>query len=227
MDLDRKYIAMGVMLSLSKHGEAGLSAHTLRRAQGDNTLLDREQRGVILRHPKYGEGGFFTLIVLVCLLLSANVYAQSDNKSVHQSGDNGVRYILDGVVSKYKLSGVNPNDILMINVEKKKANDSTYVNTTDKGSVIVVTKKYAIGQYQKKISSFSKDYKSYLSMHQNKDDICEYEINGTALEDNYYGNAQKLYKIPTESIKRVDFLKNPKRNGFPDKTNIVNILTKQ
>jgi len=180
----------------------------------------------MLRHPKHGAKGLFVLAVLFCLFLSMNAWAQDNNKSVNHSGDEGVLYVVDGVVSKNKLSHINPNDILMVSVQKKKANDSSYVNTTDKGSVIVVTKRYAIGQYQKKISSFSMDYKTYLLGHQNKDDVFEYELNGTALEDSYYGNAQKLYKIPIESIKRVDVLKNPTHNGFFGKTNIVNILTK-
>jgi|GEM_PF-3466595 len=177
----------------------------------------------MLRHSKHSAKGLFVFAVLFCLLLSMNVQAQDDNKS----GDKGVVYVVDGVVSKSNiLSTINPNDILMVNVLKKRANDSSYTNTADKGAVIVVTRKYAIGEYQKRIGHFSKDYKSYLSVHQYKDDAFEYEINGIALEDNYYGNAQKLYSIPFESIKRVDFLKNPERNGFSGKTNIVNILTK-
>lgn len=70
------------MLSLSKHGGAGLSAYTLRQAQGDSALLDCEQSGVMLRYSKHGARGFFVFTVLFCLFLSGNVHAQNSNSKI-------------------------------------------------------------------------------------------------------------------------------------------------
>jgi TonB-dependent SusC/RagA subfamily outer membrane receptor len=133
---------------------------------------------------------------------------------------------LDEVPFTGDFKDINPDHILNVTVLKGNNATAIYGSQAEKGVVIIITKRYAIKQYQQKLSAFSKEYKTYLLEHQTKADVFEYELNGTALEDSYYGNAQKLFKIPIENIKRVDFLKNPTHNGFSGKTNIVNILTK-
>jgi hypothetical protein len=135
-------------------------------------------------------------------------------------------YVIDGKLYYMASVGnrIDAKNILFVEVLKPKA-AVKYGDQGKNGVIIIASKKFAINSYQVKLGSFSKEYKTYLAGHQNKDDTFEYEVNGVALDDSYYGNAQKLYKISIESIKRVDFLKNSAYNGFSGKTNIVNILT--
>ena len=195
----------------------------------------------LLRSPFEGLGVTPALYaILFCLFISVNALAQSDYpvqidtikkfmiidaKPINKN--EKILYVIDGKLY-YKASIKKDIDAKNIfNVEILKPNEALtkYGDQGKKGAIIIISKKFAIGSYQAKLSSFSKDYKAYLSAHQNKDDDFEYEINGSTLGSSSYDNIMKLYKIPIKSIKRVDFLKNPSYNRFPGKTKIVNIST--
>jgi hypothetical protein len=179
-------------------------------------------------------------IIIFCLFISMDALAQSDSlqkdtskkftivdaKPIKQP--EKVLYIINEM-PRYNIlikKDLDINNILYINVLKPSEATSKYGSKAADGAVVIVYKAFAIKAYQKKLSGFSKQYKTYLSTHQNQDKDFQYELNGLTLEDDYFDNIKKLYKIPVESIKRVDFLKNPSHNGYSGKTEIINILTK-
>jgi TonB-dependent SusC/RagA subfamily outer membrane receptor len=151
--------------------------------------------------------------------------------------DTNALYIMDGKVSANKLNGINTGDIFDIKILKY---DSTQIALTNPNRgqhdvVIICTQKGAIKSYQKKFSTFSKDYKEYLASNNNDDRGFLYLINGVSLDQIYidYGIAKsdktwegirKLYNVPVEKIKKISFLDN---NGTAIGKKIVVIKTKK
>ena len=151
-------------------------------------------------------------IILFCLFLSADVWAQNISAGKNETSkliqlDSGVSkdalYVIDGEPSTNKLSNVNPNDIISIDILKKgKGSDATFEPVND--IVVVVTKANAVKQYQKKFSSFSKKYQEFLNDHHNEDSGIIYIVDGIILN----GDKEriiKLYKLPATEIKNVGF----------------------
>ena len=66
-------------------------------------------------------------------------------------------YVVDGQLSANKYNGVNPNDIICITILKNSDVGDKHISNPDKVVVIVITKPFAISQYQQKFSNLSKD----------------------------------------------------------------------
>ena len=133
-------------------------------------------------------------------------------------------YVIDGIPSKNKMDDVDPKDILSIDILKKgKKTDSSFEPVND--VVAVVTKQGAIKSYQKRFSSYSKDYEKYIDNHKGDDRASFYFIDGQSLHREQNNLIQELYKIPAGKIIAIE-VQYPGPNDSSVGVN-VRITTKQ
>ena len=92
-------------------------------------------------------------------------------------------------------------------VTKIDSNDIIKVITLTGGvnTKFIVTKKFAISQYQQKFSNLSKDYKIYFSDPKNNDKEFLYVLNGVPVDQTKNDEIKKLYDISPKKIKVVLF----------------------
>lgn len=142
-------------------------------------------------------------------------------------------YIIDGKLiaaasSDSVIRDLNPNKILDISVLKDSALDRTSSAGFHGRAVVITTKKYAILQYQKKFSAFSKAYNNYIDSLKSDDQQVTYVINGELVAGKDRNDEiSQLYKIPKEKIKGIGFQENPWYNGSPSKKYLLIIASKQ
>ncbi len=142
--------------------------------------------------------------------------------------DNNAMYVIDGEVSKNKLDGLDPYDVVSVNVLKDVSADKSVRVTASDVTVLIITKKYGIKSYQNKLSTFSAKYKAYLEAHQNNDSDCGYILNGEPVGGQSKNEIiKKLYEIPAGKIKTVDCMENTFFNSGDSKKEIVVITTKE
>jgi TonB-dependent SusC/RagA subfamily outer membrane receptor len=134
------------------------------------------------------------------------------------------QYVVDGQLSDNKAKNVDPNTIVSVTVLKERS--ETYISH-DSPTVIIITKPYAIKEYQKKFSAFSKKYKDYLTGHKNQDDSCSYVLNGTFLINESNEKIKKLYIIKSQQITGIGITENPWYNGGESRKYLVLITTKK
>jgi hypothetical protein len=151
----------------------------------------------------------------------------SDKGMDHLFVDTNAMYVIDGVVSRNKLNGIDPKDILSVTILKYASKDPSMANPSDKGAVIIVTKQAAIKAYQKRFSAFSKKYNDYLGNHQSNDESISYILNGVFLSVKPGERTKQLYEIPASKIKAIDFTENQYYNGGDSRPYIVIITTKK
>jgi hypothetical protein len=187
--------------------------------------------------------GLFALPVLLYLFLSMNVQAQNRD-TVHKdtsvkivirdpvtNADSKILLIIDDKM--YYTDSFNsllPDTSNILNVKVLKGNESTdkYGKQGMNGTILIITKKYATKQYQKRFSAFSKKYKDYLMEHnKSKDDSCSYVLNGTFLLNGSNEKIEKLYNIKSQGIKGIGIAENPGYNGDESRKYLVLINTKQ
>ena len=182
----------------------------------------------------------FTIGLLVCLFMSANVLAQ--NKDTVKKGtvktyvtlDGNMvlkptpLYIVDGKVtdtSDNKLKHLDPKSVLQIDVLKNANVTAQYGPNGANGVIIVITKAFAIEQYQKRFSSLSVKYKVYLSDHNNDDGDINYILDGGVVNGKPDEIIGKLYNR-LDNVKTFAFIENPYYNGGMSKKYLVTISTK-
>ena len=159
----------------------------------------------IKMYGKQGANG----IIFITTKGHRNIYNQKNSIGGISNLPDSAIYVIDGVLSDKKLGGVNPLDILSIDIIKKDKASEYFEGGARNGVVLVITKAFAIKSYQKKLSAFSKKYKNYIETHQNSDDNLVYILNGTPLEKkNNDEIARTLYKISIENIKTVKYADN-------------------
>lgn len=155
------------------------------------------------------------VVILLFLFASANASAQStDTKDT--------TYVVDRKLSDRKLGGTSPYDILNIQILLGKDVDGH----PNPPTVIVLTRKFAISEYQKKLGSFSNDYKKYLDNHNNRDDSLLYVLNGVVLEGKQDEVIGKLFAA-VDKMKTVDFMDKYFKNIFNNNRPIIIITTKK
>jgi hypothetical protein len=169
------------------------------------------------------------LAFVLCFFLSLNAFAQSkDTTTKAQPLDSTVNkeamYVIDGVLSHNKLNGIDPHDILSINVIKPDTAYKYFDGPIRNGLVAVVTKQGAIKSYQKKFSAFSKKYKDYLEKHNSDDNNLIYILNGVQVSANTDEKIRSLYGLKTDSIKNIVFISTPGADSVP--VQVVAIATK-
>jgi hypothetical protein len=147
--------------------------------------------------------------ILVSTKSYQRINAGKNNDTVKSAFSDGAIYIIDGILSDKKLEGVNPHDVLSIDIIRKDKAYEYSENDVRGGVVVVVTKAFAVISYQKKLSAFSKKYKNYIETHQNNDKELVYVLNGVPLEKkNNDEIIRTLYKISIENIKTVNYPNN-------------------
>jgi hypothetical protein len=115
---------------------------------------------------------------------------------VPPNGKDSVMYMIDGeLATDMKLRTLDPGDVISIDVLKNGKNQDPSLNNVRGNAVVVITKPFAIKQYQQKISLFSKEYKQYLSFHHNDDSKLVYVVNGVRYQHPSNARVGKLYKM--------------------------------
>ena len=190
---------------------------------------------------KYGRAGLFMSAVLFCLLLSGNADAQN-NDAIHK--DTSVRLVIrdpgsitnDRILlivddKKYYTNSFDSlfpdtSNILNVKVIKGRESIDKYGKKGKNGAVLITTIKYAVEQYQKRFSAFSKKYTGYRIRQQGKDDSCTYIVSGLILSNDSRKKTEKLYNIKSQDIKGIAIMENPWYNGGESRKYLVVIDTK-
>lgn len=200
-----------------------LSANAMKSLNKNNvfdiSVLDYSQSTAI-----YGIRGAHGAIII-----RTKAFQKTDTTKLYSKGwtssNKNAAFIIDGTPSVNKLYDIAPANILNIDVFKTQKNSSS--NELPHTTVIVTTKQYAIEQYQKKFSGFSKKYKDFIESHQNNDDSCTYLSTAGILYNNIHDRVKNLYNIPNKSIEKVDIIENQWYNGGESKKYLVTITTKK
>jgi TonB-dependent SusC/RagA subfamily outer membrane receptor len=144
------------------------------------------------------------------------------SKSLDSFVSKDALYVIDGVPSKNKLIGIDPKDVLSINILKKGKNtDPSFEPVND--VVVVVTKTEAIKAYQKKFSTFSAKYKDGLEKHNGDDNNLVYILNGSPVQGKRDYIIGTLYNISPEKIKNVSFNQREMDKDHGSATVIINL----
>jgi hypothetical protein len=174
-------------------------------------------------------------IITFCLFMSVDALAQDNHGNQKDSLKHAAVFkpsppliVVNGMVYDFdSLKNIKNSDILSIDTLKYRVKENSNPNIADRGAIIIITKEYAVGQYQKKLSSFSIDYKNYLETHQNNDSGLFYVLNGVPLEEKTDNTLiSKLYEISVKKVKKVVFLEKYYKDILNNNKPIVGITTK-
>jgi hypothetical protein len=144
--------------------------------------------------------------------------AQTKNDSLNDR----VLYIVNGVpVSE---NAIKNEDILIKYVLKGPSIAAMNFENEIDSVIAIITKPYAITQYQKKFNAFSKKYKSYLDTHQDNDGDLLFVLDGVPVQGKRNDIIKTLYEIPSRTIKEIGFTEKQPENGS---ATLVIINTKQ
>lgn len=118
-------------------------------------------------------------------------------------------FIVDGVPFNGRPDDVLVKDVGEIIAIKNVANEGAYINRADDGAIIIITRKEAIKQYQKKLSAFSKEYKDYLDTHKGDDTGLTYLMwnDGSVRQGSSAALTKVLYDLKDGDIKSISFSK--------------------
>ncbi|WPU95923.1 hypothetical protein SNE25_10380 [Mucilaginibacter sabulilitoris] len=171
-------------------------------------------------------------LVLICCWVCAFNYVSAQTIDTLKKvadlesavGENAV-YVIDGKISDKKIDGLDPNDILNIDILKKDTT-STFEGVARHNTVIITTKGFAIFQYQKKLKSFSDEYKNYLKSNKGNDSKLVYLFDGRPLDEDDDKKIKFLYDIPQDKIQKVIFENVLYKNMLNNKNQILIIITK-
>lgn len=130
-----------------------------------------------------------------------------------QLAKDSALFILDGVQSDKKLNGILPEEILSIDILKKDKASEIFESHVKNDIVVIVTKSAAIKSYQKKLSQFSKEYKTFLDLNHNDDSGVFYSINRIISSQTYANRLKELYELKADDITKVEF--SPRSDNAP------------
>lgn len=133
------------------------------------------------------------LTIILCLLLTVCIKASAQD----------ALYIVDG-----KESGVNvkPADVLTVSIPDSAEAVSKYGRYYKNGVTVILTKQYAIQQYQQKLAVLNKKYRDYLDQ-KHTDSNLAYVLNNTIMNMQRKTAINALYELKPEDIKSVTFKK--------------------
>jgi len=131
--------------------------------------------------------------------------------------DNTILY--DTLANK-ALKNIRPDDILDLSIITDTSKVAYYKVKGVNAVWIITTKKFAIKEYEEKLSSFCVDYKKYLKIDSGDDRSLIYFING-----NLFGHDDKsiltLFKLPKNNILDVSLSKAKNFEGIESITVII------
>ena len=133
-------------------------------------------------------------------------------------------YVVDEIIYKGDKNKLDFENILKVDVLKDPKATAIYGSLGANGVIIIITKQFAIHQYQKKFSSFSDAYKKYLAAHNNDDSRVTYVLDGEVVKP---GNKfiDTLFNLPLSKIQHVNMLGPKEFEGMT--THMVIITTKK
>jgi len=179
-----------------------------------------KQPELVKIYGKVGKNG----VILITTKAKLNKKADRKIDTVKSAPRDSVIYVVDGEVSNHKLSGLDPKDILSVDVLKKEKASEIFESSAKSDFIIVVTKVGAIKAYQKKLSAFSKAYSDYLVKHKGDDSEVVFIVDGEQLTG-YSDRITKLFKLPIDKIKSAVF--STKSIDVRDQVTALIITTKQ
>ena len=128
---------------------------------------------------------------------------------------NGALFVVDGTEladssAKKTINNINPKNILEYSILKDDSGRAIYDEKGKNPFIIIVTRQYAISQYQKKLSAFSEAYKKRIEFqmrYNHDDDGLMYLILKNGKLNFFHGDekVRALYDIPTANIISVDY----------------------
>ncbi len=131
-------------------------------------------------------------------------------------------FLLDGTIvnvsSDSQLTNLDPKNVFTIDIVEDKSSPAIS-REKQRTAINILSKGYAIKQYQNKLSAFSREYESYLKTHNNKDDDIQYVVHSDPLEKQEVLNF--LYKLPPEKIIGVTFTERPGPNGTGTQKTVI------
>lgn len=133
------------------------------------------------------------LAVILCLLLAVCIKASAQD----------ALYIVDGQVSN---ANVKPNEILTTSILDSAQVVAKYGRNYKNGVTVIVTKQYAVRQYQHKFAAINKKYKNYLDERHNDSNLA-YVLNNTIMNVQRNSAINALYDLKPEDIKSITFKK--------------------
>lgn len=157
------------------------------------------------------------LLTILLVIASFSGFAQAGGAA------DFTTVMVDGQVTNSKLEDMDGKNVLLI---EKLIRPQEVGSNRNNVIVKVTTKPFAIKQYQKKLSGFSKEYKAYLDGSKGDDTGLMYVLNGTLIEQPD-SIAKKLYEIPVKKVKSVSYLGSDSDGNLPIMRNIVVITTKK
>ncbi|HTD99979.1 MAG TPA: TonB-dependent receptor plug domain-containing protein [Mucilaginibacter sp.] len=127
-----------------------------------------------------------------------------------------ITYVINGELMPDTLLGkaienIKPQDILKLQILKNVPNKDKHISE-DKATVIIITRAFAVKEYQNKFISLCKNYGEYIQLHNDSDMF--YVINGKSYQTRSNETLGKLYDLPLEKIKKINFLDNYKLSGI-------------
>jgi len=145
-------------------------------------------------------------------------------KSFSQDYRTSAAVIVDGKVA---LSDkIDSNEVLERSVIKGETLNQIYSNKKLDSIVVIITKQFAISQYQKKLGLFSKEYKDYVEWqmtYNHNDNSIFYVVlkNGDPILFSRDELTRELFNIPVTNIVKVELNRKETCCG----TNISGIIT--
>jgi hypothetical protein len=153
-------------------------------------------------------------------------------------------FVMDGVVLQ-KPYHLNPDSIIDVTIITRDKAQEWFHGEPQNDLVILISRRRAIADYQKKFSALSKAYKQYLDSyqirfgnvdtaykkyldaHEGSETHLLYVLDGKLLESGERETIQKLYKIDSDSIKKVKFIKNIiRKDAYGNERPVLIIITK-
>jgi hypothetical protein len=155
------------------------------------------------------------LVIILFVFISVSASAQAGKKSAY--GNNQI--VVNGELFSRDLSIIPIDSILIVNnISKKNAAYKFPEIESKDGITEIITKDFAIKQYQKKLRAFSARYAIYLNAYGPYDGDIYYDIDGEhSLGDDML---RALYNLPAKRIKGVVFIKD-----YMDKGRNVKVVT--
>lgn len=151
------------------------------------------------------------LIIVCCLFLSMNAFAQSDTLAKKADTSKNVAtplYIIDGEIRKGTLyeKDINPQNIVEIQVLKDAETTKKYGEQAANGVIIIITRPYAIAAYEKKIGTLSSKYKEYIDKKHDDTNLA-YVIDNTIKDQQKISTIEDLYQLSVSNIVKIQFKK--------------------
>jgi len=112
-------------------------------------------------------------------------------------------YVVDGQVTN---TNVKPADVLLTTILDSAQAVAAYGKNFKNSITVIITRQYAVQQYQHKFSLLNKKYRDYLDQKHDDSNLA-YVLNNTILNTDKKNAIDALYELQPADIKSVTFKK--------------------